>query len=73
MIVALISRIAFSLDFLQKVPILVKFYLEWLLFALLEKWVFEAMFVVRSLSFMEIVHIQLSDERREIVMFEKPW
>ena len=34
---------------------------------------FEAMFIIRSLSFMEVIHIQLSDKGREVVVFEEPW
>lgn len=44
-----------------------------ILFAFLEKGMLEAMFIIRSLSFMKIIHIQLSDERREIIMLEESW
>jgi hypothetical protein len=37
----------------------------------LEKWVLEAMFVVGSLGFMKVIHVQLSDKRGEIVVLEE--
>ena len=42
-----------------------------ILFPFLKVWVLEAVLVVRSLCFVEVIHIQLSDERGEVVVLEK--
>lgn len=43
----------------------------YLLLASLEAGMFEAVLVVRALGLVEVVHVQLSDERREIIVFEE--
>jgi len=42
-----------------------------LLFALLEEAVLEAVLVVGALRLVEVVHVQLTDEGREVVVLEE--
>ena len=32
---------------------------------------FEAMFIVGPFGLMEVIHVELSDERREVIVFEE--